>query len=66
LTDAEMIQAQSSGSATKRIAADFAGGIRSGVNGTPTFFMNGQRYDGSTDFDSIAELIDRVLVSEGD
>jgi protein-disulfide isomerase len=26
---------------------DFRGGIRSGVNGTPTFFINGMRYDGN-------------------
>jgi protein-disulfide isomerase len=25
---------------------DFRNGIRSGVNGTPTFFVNGERYDG--------------------
>lgn len=24
--------------------ADFMGGLRSGVNGTPTFFINGVRY----------------------
>ncbi|GJG89049.1 hypothetical protein tb265_42300 [Gemmatimonadetes bacterium T265] len=29
-----------------RLQADFAGGVRSGVNGTPTFFVNGARYDG--------------------
>jgi protein-disulfide isomerase len=26
---------------------DFMGGVRSGVNGTPGFFINGERYDGS-------------------
>lgn len=26
---------------------DFRNGVRSGVNGTPTFFINGARYDGS-------------------
>jgi protein-disulfide isomerase len=31
---------------TDRIRRDFMGGVRSGVNGTPTFFMNGNRYDG--------------------
>jgi protein-disulfide isomerase len=43
-----------------RVRADFAGGVRSGVNGTPTFFINGQRYDGSPDFDSLSEAIERA------
>jgi len=29
-----------------RIREDFNGGIRSGVNGTPTFYINGTRYNG--------------------
>jgi protein-disulfide isomerase len=29
-----------------RVREDFASGVRSGVNGTPTFFINGFRYDG--------------------
>ncbi|HEX3158757.1 MAG TPA: thioredoxin domain-containing protein [Gemmatimonadaceae bacterium] len=29
-----------------RVRSSFRGGIRSGVNGTPTFFINGERYDG--------------------
>jgi protein-disulfide isomerase len=28
-------------------------GVRSGVNGTPTFFINGERYDGAHDLDSL-------------
>ena len=32
---------------TKRVRDDFRSGVTSGVNGTPTFFMNGARYDGS-------------------
>ena len=34
-----------------RINADFDSGARSGVNGTPTFFINGVRYDGSYDYE---------------
>jgi protein-disulfide isomerase len=35
------------GAYSERIRADFAGGVRSGVNGTPTFFINGTRFDGN-------------------
>jgi protein-disulfide isomerase len=34
------------GTHRERIAHDFHGGVRSGVNGTPTFFINGVRHDG--------------------
>jgi protein-disulfide isomerase len=30
----------------KRVREDFRSGVRSGVNGTPTFFINGERYEG--------------------
>jgi protein-disulfide isomerase len=33
---------------------DFMGGIRSGVNGTPAFFINGVRHDGPYDYASLA------------
>ncbi len=29
-----------------KVDADFESGMRSGVNGTPTFFVNGQKFDG--------------------
>jgi predicted DsbA family dithiol-disulfide isomerase len=35
------------GAYTKAVRDDFRSGVRSGVNGTPTFFVNGVRYDGS-------------------
>jgi len=39
-----------------RIRKDFTGGVRSGVNGTPCLFINGQRYDGPRDADSLLRL----------
>ena len=45
----------------KKVDDDFESGVRSGVNGTPTFFINGQRHDGSYDFASLVEAIDQVL-----
>ena len=36
-----------------RIKEDRQSGIRSGVNGTPTFFVNGRRFDGSLDYNSL-------------
>jgi protein-disulfide isomerase len=38
--------ASESPSVEERISNDFEGGVRSGVNGTPSFFLNGARYDG--------------------
>ena len=58
--------ARTSATANKRIAADFSGGIRSGVNGTPTFFLNGDRYDGPADYDSMVALIEQVITSDGE
>jgi protein-disulfide isomerase len=44
-----------------RVRADFSGGVVSGVNGTPTFYVNGQRNNGPFDFDFLKEAIDAAL-----
>lgn len=44
-----------------RIRADFSGGARSGVNGTPTFFINGQRLDAPFDYEDLVRAIDAEL-----
>ncbi len=36
-----------------RVREDFLSGVRSGVNGTPTFFVNGIRHNGGWDADSL-------------
>jgi protein-disulfide isomerase len=46
--DAEQIARDlEAGTYVKRVRDDFRSGVKSGVNGTPTFFVNGARYDGS-------------------
>jgi protein-disulfide isomerase len=46
------------GSYRPAIQASFMSGVRSGVNGTPTFFLNGERYDGDwTDVDEFASAL---------
>ncbi len=42
----------------ERVREDFMGGVRSGVNGTPTFFINGVRYDGSWDVVPLLEALE--------
>jgi len=44
-----------------RVREDFMSGVRSGVNGTPTFYINGTRYDGAWDFESLLEAIEKPL-----
>lgn len=39
----------------EKIMGDFYGGARSGVIGTPTFFVNGVRYEGDWNFESFLQ-----------
>ena len=41
----------------KRIKDDFMGGVRSGVNGTPTFYVNGARHDGPAEAAALIESL---------
>jgi len=41
----------------ERVREDFMSGVRSGVNGTPAFFINGVRHDGSWDLQPMLEAI---------
>ncbi len=41
----------------KRIKDDFIGGVRSGVNGTPTFYVNGVRHDGPAESEALIESL---------
>jgi protein-disulfide isomerase len=43
-----------------RVHEDFMSGVRSGVNGTPTFYINGARYDDSYDLETLLAALQRA------
>jgi protein-disulfide isomerase len=43
------------------VREDFMSGVRSGVNGTPTFFINGVRYDGSWEEPLLLQALQRAV-----
>jgi protein-disulfide isomerase len=57
----DLATALGSGKFAQAVKSQFMGGARSGVNGTPTFFINGYRYDGVVEFEDLVEAIDAAL-----
>ena len=47
-----------------RVEADFNSGVRSGVRGTPTFFVNGEQYGGDLSVTALLAALDRSPVLE--
>jgi protein-disulfide isomerase len=47
-----------------RVREDFMSGVRSGVNGTPTFYVNGTRHDGSYDLDTLLGALEQAAGAE--
>ena len=60
LNEAALSEALASGGFRGRVKEDFTGGVRSGVNGTPTFFVNGKRHDAPPDYESLLQAIEAV------
>jgi len=48
-----------------RVRDDFMGGVRSGVNGTPTFFINGARFDGRWDEAPLLAALEQASAAAG-
>jgi len=48
-----------------RVREDFMSGVRSGVNGTPAFFINGLRHDGSWNLGPLLETLESASVDAG-
>jgi protein-disulfide isomerase len=61
LSSDELAEALSSGRYRAKVRDDFMGGVRSGVNGTPTFFINGRRHDGSFGYQALVAAISAEL-----
>jgi len=57
LDETRLIQEVISGAYAGRIREDFKSGVRAGVNGTPCFFINGKRYDGSRALESLLAAV---------
>lgn len=49
----------------KRVREDFRGGLRSGVNKTPTFFINGVRWDGPLEHDPLWRALEEAAGEKG-
>jgi protein-disulfide isomerase len=47
--------------ARQKVDADIQAGIHLGVNGTPTFFVNGKRYNGEHEYYAMQEFIQKKL-----
>jgi protein-disulfide isomerase len=56
----EILQEIESGKHARRIKADFESGVKNGVNGTPTFFVNGKRHEGDDDVESLTIALEEA------
>jgi protein-disulfide isomerase len=61
LDPGEAAEALAKKSFAERVREDFISGVRSGVNGTPTFYINGERYNGMLDFERLSGAIEGLL-----
>lgn len=54
-------QALKEGTFAAKVRADFLSGVKSGVNGTPSFYINNIRHNGSFEFDELVTAINAVM-----
>jgi protein-disulfide isomerase len=57
LPQAALREALEAGTYSDKVRQDFIGGVKSGVNGTPCFFVNGARHDGAYSFEALSAAI---------
>lgn len=61
LPDAELQTSWTAHTFIARVKEDFASGLKSGVTGTPSFFINGVRHEGGWDELSLSHAIEAAL-----
>ncbi len=61
LSDGGLRDAMASRRFSAKIQADFLGGVRSGVNGTPCFFIDGERHVGAFAYENLVAAIEARL-----
>jgi protein-disulfide isomerase len=44
----------------RKVISDFESGVKSGVDSTPTFFINGARYNGFDDFENLYSALQNI------
>jgi protein-disulfide isomerase len=59
----ELQKAWDSHALIPRVKDDFLGGLKSGVSGTPKFFINGKRHDGPNGLDELAAALEAALAN---
>ena len=59
LDEVRLIREVLAGAYARRVREDFMSGVRGGVNGTPTFFINGERYDGARGLEPLLAALNR-------
>ena len=64
LDETRLIREVTSSVYALRIREDFKSGVRGGVNGTPTFFINGERYDGPRDVGYFLKALSKQTVEK--
>jgi protein-disulfide isomerase len=57
LSEQGLRDALAHGTFADKVRRDFLTGVRSGVNGTPTFFINNLRYDGPASYEALVGAI---------
>src|ERR1700704_1504175 len=63
LSPVDLRDALASGTFAAKVRGDFISGVRSGVNGTPCFFVNGIRHDSPYGVAPLGSAIDQAILA---